>query len=101
MAHPLYVHAVRLVGRPVYAHHINGTVYHGLLQSATSNGIYVWSYHVGYARLTDPDTAAKFVNADVDSNTLTPALAYSPGIYFGFGALAGLTLGALASPFLW
>jgi hypothetical protein len=32
---------------------------------------------------------------------VNPELAYSPGAFFAVGALTGLTLGALASPYWW
>ncbi|WP_156807403.1 LSm family protein [Effusibacillus pohliae] len=34
-------HAMTLVGRPVIAHHVNGTVYRGILHSVTDDGIYI------------------------------------------------------------
>lgn len=86
--HPLYYQARGMVGQPVYVHHRNGRTYHGTLQSVTEHGIYLMPHAPG-ARLASHEEAAK------TSCDLNAVLVYYPGAYFGFGALAGLTLGAL------
>lgn len=99
MYHPLYFHARRLVGRPVYARHMNGRVYHGWLNSVTPQGVYVSPVGAG-------QVAAKTDSADVDfaaqANTdqLEVDCVYGPGWYLAFGALAGLTAASVA-PYFW
>ena len=38
--HPMYHHAVRLVGQPVYVH-ANGQIHHGVLHQVTDDGVYL------------------------------------------------------------
>lgn len=87
MNHPLYPMAQRLMGRRVNIHHISGRVYCGQLHSVTQSGIYV------------SECTPSYINFQADtSQSLEDDLefVYSPLAYFGFGALAGLTVGALA-----
>jgi hypothetical protein len=102
MCHPLYPVARQYVGRPVDVHHVSGTIYCGVLQSATPHGVYV-SPCVPRARIISADggdlQSEHAILAQTDS--VHPELAYSPGAFFAFGALTGLTLGALASPYWW
>jgi hypothetical protein len=100
--HPLYPVALRLVGKPVYAHHVTGRVYHGLLHSVTYTGIYMMPYG-SRARLVsaagdDLRTSwAAGVKAEGDAD-----LVFAPLAFFGFGALAGLGLGlAAGAPYYW
>jgi len=86
--HPLYYQARQLVGQPVYVHHVCGRTYHGTLQSVTSHGVYLLPYAPG-ARLASSESPSA---AENDCNA---TLVYYPAAYFGWGALAGLTLGAL------
>ena len=91
--HPLYYRAVRWVGRTVCAHHINGSMYTGTLLSVNPRGIYILQPRaVRPIKATDQEQAT--AGDDVE-------LIYSPGAYFGFGALTGLTLGAAAGGLLW
>lgn len=102
MTHPLYPHAMRMVGQYVHVHHLNGRVYPGFLQSVTRTGIYLMSYQSG-ARLVHSTETSSTLNHTYLQNTSNADLeqVYSPAAYFGFGALAGLTLGAMASPYVW
>jgi hypothetical protein len=100
MCHPLYPVARRLVGRPVNAHHVSGRIYSGHLQSVTMSGIYMLPYGATVVNMTDSNSEIKHVIQRYDAGE-NVELVYSPLVYFGFGALTGLTLGALASPFYW
>jgi hypothetical protein len=100
MCHPLYPVACRMVGRLVVAHHVSGRKYTGVLRSVSSSGIYLLS----------PTAAVSFNNNEESSEELSiqkgvqngqASLVYSPLGYFGFGALTGLTLGALAGGYYW
>ena len=87
MYHPLYYQAKRYVGRPVYAYHMNGSVYHGTLHMVARSGVYIMNCRpVSYLASMEQGDA---------SSDVSPELVYSPGAYFAFGALTGLTLGAL------
>ncbi len=96
MYHPLYYQAKRCIGRPIYLHHANGRVYHGIVHAVTPNGVYVlYSRPVyGMASASSEDTDQPYADAHVE-------LVYFPGAYFAFGALTGLTLGTLAGAYLW
>ncbi|GMA51479.1 hypothetical protein GCM10025857_28360 [Alicyclobacillus contaminans] len=95
MYHPLYPVACRMIGRPVIAHHISGRRYHGVLQSVTRQGIYLMP--TTGSRLA---SASEAVSATLADNTaeesVNAAPVFAPAAFFGFGALTGLTLGALA-----
>ncbi|MCL6443909.1 MAG: hypothetical protein K6T83_10715 [Alicyclobacillus sp.] len=104
MAHPLYGHALRLVGKPVYAHHIRGRSYHGILQSVAPHGIYMTLHGPGMRLMSgDAVNMEHAIDAQLamTGQSADAELVYSPGAYFAFGALTGLTLGALASPWWW
>lgn len=98
--HPLYHHARRLIGRPVYVYHVNGRVYAGHLHSVTHDGIYVLPVQgsVGMATADFSDDGMEYALAAKPPKW---QLVYSPGWYFGWGALAGLSVAALAAPFMW
>ncbi|WDL96851.1 hypothetical protein [Alicyclobacillus sp. ALC3] len=100
--HPLYHHARRLVGRPVYIHHVTGQVYMGTLHSVTHNGIYVMpnvrGAGLGMASLQTQGALSVDASSEKQANI---ELVYSPGWYFGWGALAGLSAAAIAAPFFW
>jgi hypothetical protein len=102
MYHPLYPVARRLVGRPVNVYHRSGTVYCGVLNSVAHHGVYV-SPCVPRTRVISADgsdaQSEHALLAPMDE--VNPELAYSPGAFFAFGALTGLALGALASPYWW
>ncbi|QQE79876.1 hypothetical protein [Alicyclobacillus sp. SO9] len=99
MAHPLYHHAVRLTGRPVYVHHLDGRVSQGILHSVTYDGVYLLNCRPAYlASFEEHDTQLDVSDA---SNRAEPELIYAPGAFFAFGALAGFTAGALAGRYWW
>ena len=99
MGHPLYYHAVRFVGKPVYAAHRNGNIYHGVLSTVTQSGVYllncrpVTHFANFHTENTLPISTLPNANQQI---SVTPELIFAPGLYFTFGALTGLTLGALA-----
>lgn len=94
MAHPLYPVARRMVGRHVHAHHTNGRVYPGILQNVTQNGIYLLP--MNYASYAKTDTN-DLTTLEAITDTPDTTQVYAPAGYFAFGALTGLTLGALAA----
>lgn len=103
MLHPLYYRACRLVGQPIYAQHMNGQLYQGTLMSTTPHGIYMMPHGRG-ARLmstTNANSASSHTVSVAQNPTQDLQLAYSPGAYFAFGALTGLTAAALFSPWWW
>ncbi|WAH37821.1 hypothetical protein [Alicyclobacillus dauci] len=91
--HPLYPVARRYLGRPVNAHHKNGQVYSGILQNVTDRGIYLLP--VSHTSYETRSTNFCTLGEAKDNRDLTQV--YSPAGFFAFGALSGLTLGALAS----
>ncbi|MCL6454685.1 MAG: hypothetical protein K6T78_13855 [Alicyclobacillus sp.] len=105
--HPLYPVATRMVGRPVFVHHVNGSVYHGTLTSVAPHGIYVVQHPPGTrlaSGLRQADDAVRLMGDSSAGSSSDPSgveLVYWPASYFAFGALTGLTLGALASPWWW
>ena len=99
MHHPLYYHAMRYVGRPIYVYHQNGYVYHGTLSMVSRSGIYVLNCRpIGHPVNYQSDSSKSVTDLlDVTHNEEAKgSLIYVPGAYFAFGALTGLTLGALA-----
>lgn len=102
MAHPLYHQAFGMVGRYVYVHHLNGQTYPGILQSVTQSGIYLMPYRPRTV-LTHADETYFGLTFAVNKQDVNADFqpVYAPGAYFAFGALAGLSLGALASPYVW
>lgn len=100
MIHPLYHHASRLVGMPVYVHHMNGSRYHGTLTSVSPQGVYVILHPPG-ARLQASNSTALDATYAISNRDMHAAEVYFPGAYFAFGALTGLTAAALFSPFMW
>jgi hypothetical protein len=98
MCHPLYPVACRIVGRHVNVHHMSGRTYTGLLQSVTPSGVYVMPHSgpMRYACATEltPDITHSIHGEDGDEGN---QLVYAPAAFFGFGALAGFTLGAIAA----
>ncbi len=98
MYHPLYPVAQPLVGRPVNVYHVNGRVYCGVLDSVAPHGIYVIQPR---ALVSGTHDTTSITVADNRSAESTLDLVYSPAAYFGFGALTGLTLGALAGGWYW
>lgn len=91
--HPLYPVARRMVGQPVTAIHVNGTTHSGLLQSVAPHGIYMGPM----PRMVSATSDSRDVKPLGTSDIADIELVYSPLGYFAFGALTGLTLGALAS----
>lgn len=91
MAHPLYGHALRCVGKQVNIYHVNGLIYTGTLTHVTPTGVYLLNTRpvMGYASLQG------------DSQTEEPTLIFYPGAFFAFGAMAGLGLGLAASALWW
>lgn len=97
MVHPLYPVAQRMVGRPVNIYHVNGRTYRGVLQGVAPHGIYV----MPQGRLMSGTAEKDAVTADKLTSDAAVDLVYSPYAYFGFGALTGLTLGAMAGGLWW
>lgn len=96
MAHHLYPVAQRMLGRHVYAHHVSGRVYPGILQSANPRGIYLIRTN-GYQYVSLDQKNGDFATLDATHDRADVQEVYGPAAFFGFGALTGLTLGALAS----
>jgi hypothetical protein len=96
MCHPLYPVASRMVGRSVIAHHVSGRTYPGYLQSVQHHGIYLLPHarRVGY-ETSDP-SRLETQHAIANQSHLELEQVFAPAAFFGFGALTGLTLGALA-----
>jgi hypothetical protein len=94
MCHPLYHHAVRMVGRPVYAYHVSGRTHYGTLQSVAQHGVYIMpqSPRVRMVNM-EQEGVSDFQDANVDVDA---QLVFAPAAFFAFGALTGL---ALASPY--
>jgi hypothetical protein len=101
MDHPLYHHAVRLAGQPVYAHHVNGRVYHGTITSVTRSGIFLMQHPAGTRVVSGGRDQAPELSHALGGVVVEPAPVYSPAAYFAFGALTGLTAAAVFSPFFW
>jgi hypothetical protein len=102
--HPLYYQCRGWVGRNVTVHHLNGTVYQGTLMNVAPHGIYMLQQrriqpgYVSYEGNSHQDIVSGESAHEVGADA---RLVYYPGSYFAFGALAGLSLGALAGGFLW
>lgn len=94
MAHPLYYTARRFVGRRVTLYHVNGMAYCGTLMHVEPHGVYLMRQGPGVGMVSAE------MDRDADASIDT-TLVYYPGGYFAFGALTGLTLGALAGGWLW
>ncbi|MFD1673761.1 hypothetical protein [Alicyclobacillus fodiniaquatilis] len=92
MAHPLYPVAKKLVGKHVHAHHVSGRIYQGYLHNVNSRGIYLMQ--TGHASTQGAEADVRTLNQANEGDLDT---VYFPAGYFAFGALTGLTLGALAS----
>lgn len=102
MTRGLYHHATRLVGQPVYVHHVNGAVHHGTLTSVTTQGIYLMPHRPGVRLVVASEPVAVEHALQTNQNAptdITPV--YGPAAFFGFGALAGLTAAAVFSPWWW
>lgn len=101
MCHPLYPRACRMIGRPVYVHHVSGRVYHGTLLSTTQNGIYLMPHPPAGRLATAEGGVGLEIGSRCDTTDVRAELVYAPGRYFAFGALTGLTIGALAGGWWW
>ncbi|GMA63781.1 hypothetical protein NZD89_00445 [Alicyclobacillus fastidiosus] len=96
MYHPLYPVACRLVGRVVVAHHVTGRKYVGVLHSVSTSGIYLRQYTAAVSFNHNEENSVELsIQKGVQDDQVS--LVYSPLGYFAFGALTGLTLGALAT----
>ncbi len=91
MYHPLYYHARRYEGKQVFVYHQNGVVYQGIVSMVTPTGVYLLNCH----------PINRLVSDQADEREAKLELVYVPGAYFAFGALTGLTLGALAYRLYW
>ncbi len=104
MYHPFYYQSRGWVGRTVTVHHLNGTIYQGTLMNVAPHGIYLLQHrrvqpgYVSYEGNSDTNSAFR---ESVDAVGADIRLVYAPGSYFAFGALAGLSLGALAGGLWW
>jgi hypothetical protein len=94
--HHLYPVACRMVGRSVVVHHITGRKYTGTLHSVSKSGIYLLPHTaaVSFNNNEESSVELSIQNGVQDGQA---SLVYSPAAFFGFGALTGLTLGALAT----
>lgn len=99
MTHPLYPVACRMVGRVVVAHHISGRKYTGVLHLVSNSGIYLHSYPYSVSYKDEEDSVVLSIEQGIQNDQVS--LVYSPVAFFGFGALTGLTLGALAGGYYW
>ena len=91
MYHPLYYHARRYAGQPVFVYHQNGVVYHGIVSMVTPTGVYLLNCH----------PIQRLIGYQANESEAGLELVYAPGAYFAFGALTGLTIGALAYGLYW
>lgn len=100
--HPLYGHATRLVGQPIYVYHVQGAVYHGVLQSVIPTGIWVNLCEPNTSPAGGPAAPVAAIHAAhgaaVDGQ-VTPV--FFPAAFFAFGALFGLAAASLAYPYYW
>ncbi|MDP9727179.1 hypothetical protein ACOJUR_12945 [Alicyclobacillus tolerans] len=97
--HPLYHHAIRLRGQSVYVHHLNGTVYHGVLHSVTTKGIYLLPHRPGGRLASAQSNELQGQNALHEPQDMQLEEIFFPAMFFGFGALAGLA--AASGPWGW
>ena len=100
--HPLYGHAARLVGQPVYIYHAQGRVYHGVLQSVIPTGIWINLCDPNPTPAGGPVASVAPAHATLDA-TLDSKVApvFFPAAFFAFGALFGLAAASLAYPYYW
>src|ERR1700730_13609033 len=83
-------HALGLVGRPVIAHHRDGSMYHGILHSVTGDGIYM--QRMGGRTISGNPAESTFENADMQESTdLDAEEVFFPFFFFPFFALAALS----------
>lgn len=102
MDHPLYHHAVRLVGQPVFAHHANGRVYHGTITSVTRSGIFLVQHPVGTRMASGGRDDVPMLSHAIGGAVAQPDPVFLPAWFFAFGALTGLTLAAASFwPYVW
>lgn len=96
MCHPLYPIARRMIGRSVIAHHVSGRTYPGYLQSVQPHGIYLLPYARRVSYETSDSSRLETQHAIANESHQELEQVFAPAAFFGFGALTGLTLGALA-----
>jgi len=101
MVHPLYYTAARCSGKPVFLYHNSGRVYHGTLVSVAPHGVYIVQHPPGTVLTSSTTADAEPGFAADDGGDTDVSLTYSPMSYFAFGALTGLTLGAVAGRYWW
>ncbi len=100
--HPLYDHAARLVGQPIYVYHAQGQVYHGVLHSVIATGIWVNLCEPNTLPVGGPATPVAATHATLDASVDSQvAPVFFPAAFFAFGALFGLAAASLAYPYYW
>ena len=104
MYHPLYFQSRGWVGRTVLVHHRNGRIYSGTLVHVEPHGLYLMPNRVQPGLMSCPETPSQVGDSKLNpsqSAGIDPELVYLGAGYFAFGALAGLTLGAMAGGLYW
>ncbi|KEO80834.1 hypothetical protein [Tumebacillus flagellatus] len=86
-------HAMRYVGQPIVAHHVNGTVHRGILHSVTPQGMYI-RYGAGYASTDEVET--RFTHLDLQNMGQD-----AEEVFFGLGFLPWLGLAGFWGGGLW
>ncbi|MCY0902084.1 MAG: hypothetical protein OWU32_07855 [Firmicutes bacterium] len=93
--HPLYHHARRLVGQPVYVH-AYGRVHHGILHHVTNDGVYL--RQSGGTRMATAEPADR----DVETLPLCSQDEVSADtVFWPFFFLPWLAIGALGAGWWW
>ncbi|TCP52867.1 hypothetical protein EV586_107110 [Tumebacillus sp. BK434] len=89
-------HAQRFVGQPIVAHHMNGTVHHGVLHSVTNEGMYIRYPGAGLAAADSKELAFKdaLLQNTEDQPDVEP-------VFFGLGFLPWLALAGFWGGGLW
>ena len=104
MYHPLYLQSRGWVGRTVLVHHRSGRTYQGTLLHVEPHGLYLMPNRVQPGLMSHSQAPRQVEDLDLNPAQLTgmdPELVYAGAGYFAFGALAGLTLGAMAGGMYW
>lgn len=92
-------HATRFVGRHVVAHHMNGTAYHGVLQSVNDRGIYMRNARGirPVSATSGPVSVEHAISQSTDD--LDVSECFFPFFFLAFGALAALAAASAYYPY--